>query len=276
MKEHKSLSYRGVAVTSNKRIKIILEKLENDGFVSTSDLSKELSVSEVTARNYINQLEKDGMLRRTHGGARKVKGMSYEPTVEEVENSNIGLKRTISIKALDYIEDGDTIMIDTSSTCRQLALRIKESKLKDIVLITNSYLTHWELMDANGIKLIHLGGETNQRMKCSNGMMTIKAMNYLRASKTFIGANGIDLDAGITTVSLRENDIKREMMSRSNLSFALMDSSKFDKTFVAVVGGLNDFDYFITDQNIPEKYVKAFENMTCKLVIAKSSDDNCL
>lgn len=260
---------KGIHVASSKRIQMILDKLESDGFVSTSDLSKDLCVSEVTARNYINQLEKDGLLRRTHGGARKIQGMSYEPSMEEVEKSNIDLKRAISIKALEYIEDGDTIMLDTSSTCRQLALRIKESKLEDVILITNSYVTHWLLMDAKGIKLIHLGGETDKRMKCSNGMMTIKAMSFLRASKAFIGANGIDLEAGITTVSLREADVKREMMNRSNISFALMDSTKFDKTFVSVVGGINDFDYFITDKKIPQKYKNAFENSDCHLITSE-------
>lgn len=255
-------------MAADERKQLILQKLDEDGFVSVSDLSKQMNVSEVTARTYLNQLEKEGMLNRTHGGAVKTKGMSYEPSAEEVEHSNMGLKRDISIKALEFIDDGDTIMLDTSSTCRQLALRIKESNLKDLVIITNSFRTHWELMGTEGIQLIHLGGITDHRMESAKGMMTINAMNQLRAGKAFIGANGIDLAAGITTCSFSEKDIKLGMMQRSSERYILLDSTKFDKTFVAVVGGVNDFDFLITDRNVPQKYIKAYENLSCQLVVA--------
>jgi DeoR/GlpR family transcriptional regulator of sugar metabolism len=245
----------------------ILERLEKDEFVNVSALCTEFNVSDVTIRSDLKKLEETGFVKRIHGGASKLTLHEYYPSIHTMSTKNISKKKEIGKEAKKYISDGDVIMIDSSSTCYELAACIKNSELKDIVVITNSFRTHMLLMDANNVELIFLGGKTNKKMECTNGNMTLKMIENLFADKVFLGTNGVDLSVGVTACNFEENDIKKAMKTNSKESFLLVDSSKFNQTNIAVVDKINGFDFIITDTDVPHEYI---DSLGSQLIIAKA------
>jgi len=241
---------------SERRHKI-LEKVEIEDFVDVIKLAEIYNVSDVTIRNDLKVLERQGFLERTHGGASKVRNKEYYPSISAVSSENLMSKKMIATEAVKLISDGDVIMIDVSSTCGELAKCIKKQKFQNLVIITNSFRTHAELMNVPGIELIFLGGRTNNQMECTNGEMTINMVNNLFADKTFLGTNGIDLKAGVTACNFEETAIKKAMIANSTKSYLLVDHSKFGKTNIALVSNFESFDRIITDNRVPKDYIDA-------------------
>ena len=235
---------------SKTKENIIVNEVTSHGFVSVTYLSELLKVSEVTIRNYLDEMEKNGMLRRVHGGACRILNMTYEPSADESDNANSDLKAAIARSAVDLILDGDIVFFDTSSTCRMIVKYLDEKKFKNLTVITNSYRTHQELMNKEYVRLIHIGGYTSKSMECSRGPLALNALKSLRANISFIGANGLETDGSITCGVFEETEIKRQAMSISAKNYILMDSTKFKQSFLSVVGNLSEFDALITDSKV--------------------------
>jgi DeoR/GlpR family transcriptional regulator of sugar metabolism len=250
----------------------ILNSVNENGFVSVAELSEKLDVTEVTIRTHLNQLEKDGKLNRVHGGACKKEKTNYEPSADESDSKNYEIKLAIAKKGFELINDGDAIVIDTSSTCRLVAQFIKNSKLKDLVVITNSFRAHSILMKCDNVTIIHIGGITNKVMEDSRGNIAINSLKSLRASKAFIGSNGIDKDGSVTCGSFEETNLKLAMMEISSKNILLLDSTKFRQSFVSVVANINHFDYMITDDKVEKKYISEIDCTNCEVLIAPTNE----
>ena len=123
--------------TVSRRAKI-LEELEAKGQVIVSELSKEFKISEVTIRNDLTQLEKQNMLIRARGGAIKMKyyRMGIDPSISDKQKEYLKEKQHIAKAALKYIEDGDTIVLDSGTTTTEIAKVL--DRFKNLTIITNA------------------------------------------------------------------------------------------------------------------------------------------
>ena len=166
----------------------ILQELEEKGRVRVTDLSKSLNCSEVTIRSDIKAMQEEGLLKRIHGGAIRLESVLARKYNVESIYRNADRKEDIARKAYEYIEDGDTIIIDDASTSFYLALHIKSHPEKRIAVVTNSLLTGNELAGVSHVELYMIGGYVGGHLSATMGeapWKIWKASMWTKASSAF-------------------------------------------------------------------------------------------
>lgn len=140
---------------AEERQQKILELLEKNSSTKVKELARMFDVSESTIRRDLQDMEEKGLLKRTHGGAVRIKKMIFEPTFKEKEDKSQKEKLIIAKTAASLIEDNDTIILDSGTTTLGIA-RCLEAK--DITVITNSIDIASELSERDDIELVITGG----------------------------------------------------------------------------------------------------------------------
>ncbi len=135
----------------------ILDLLYKNKKVTNDNLSKLIGVSACTIRNDLNKLEKDGLIKRIHGGAVLPEIINRDLSFPSRKSKNQVEKNVIGNKAYDFIKDGQCIIIDASSTSISLARRLSKTNLR-ITVVTNGIYTALALKDNNNINVILVGG----------------------------------------------------------------------------------------------------------------------
>lgn len=148
--------------------------LQHKKSVLVSELSKRFQVTEETIRRDLERLEKEGLIKRTYGGAVLNENISIELPFDVREITNIEAKESIASKVAEFIEDGDTLMIDSSSTVLQLAKHIK--KKENITVITNSVNMLLKLNNAENVRVICTGGDMRHSSLSFVGHLAEKAI----------------------------------------------------------------------------------------------------
>jgi len=243
----------------------ILETLQQEKGSSTAALSKLIKVTEATIRQDFNKLESQGLIKRIHGGAILTKNSDFELSYNEYKERFNNEKQRIAEAASRFISDGDTILLDASTTVLQIAKRLDWKY--NLVVITNAPDIILELAGKNNFSVISTGGMLRAKSMSLVGPTAESNLEELRANTLFIGINGITFEEGITTVSPLEAQVKKAMIRSSKQVIGVTDSSKFGKVESSIVGPLTILNKIITDKNIPEKYLKNFEKKGIELII---------
>lgn len=205
----------------------ILEILENHGLIKIEELQEQIpSVSVSTLRRDLKELEKLNKVQMLMGGA--VKGIS---TVSEIPiGTKSGLrtkeKELIANLAAEKINDGDTIYLDSGSTCTALLKRIIQKK----ITIVTSNVEIFNIFGDITAELIFLGGLYNPMIASVSGPLTDNNIINFNFDKSFLGANGVDAKKGVSTPRMAEASKKREVFLRSKTCYLLCDSSKFHQS----------------------------------------------
>ena len=139
-------------INSEKRRAKILEKLEQEGHVTTHSLSDTFKVSEVTIRNDLLLFEKKGFLHRTRGGALRDQRVNTDHDLREKSRKHLIEKQKIAKKARELINDGDTIILDSGTTTQEIAKRFAD--VSDLTVITNGLNVAAEIARNQNVKLI--------------------------------------------------------------------------------------------------------------------------
>ena len=247
-----------------ERQKKIMEILISEGAVSVNRLSTELSVTEETVRRDLEKLEKQGSLKRTHGGAVPVDENTYEASLEKRKATNIEAKQKIAKIAAREIKEGDTIFLDASTTTFFMAKEIKS--MRNITVITNSLRVIVELDASEHIKVISVGGvlSNNQSFVGTLAENSI-AENYV-ASKVFFSSKGITAEVGILESNEQECGIKKKMLKNSKHKYYLCDKSKMGGVGFVKLAQLDEIDCLITDAQPDEDLKAKFEEFEVKVI----------
>jgi DeoR family fructose operon transcriptional repressor len=239
-----------------ERKRDILEYVVSRKKATVAELCAHFGVSSATIRNDLRDLEDNGALVRTHGGA-IVRGQArFEPDAAEKGPQHIAEKRAIAALALGCIEDGDTIVIDTGTTTLELA-RLLDAK-RDITVITNDLSIAQRLEEHPSATVHVLGGAMRKRFHCTVGPRAEEALRGLTVDKAFMAANSFSLEKGACTPDLQQADLKKTMMSIATKVYLLVDSSKMGKSSFARFALPEEIDCFVTDAISPED-AKALE-----------------
>lgn len=232
------------------RLEYILSCLEQKGRVKVSELSRELSCSQVTIRSDLKKLEEQRLIKQIRGGA--VKSELELPVIFPPGNilKKKEEKRRIADKAYEYIDDQDTIILDDSSVNYYLALKIKEGKNKSILVITNSLICAGVLASLPHVKLFMLGGQIDGSLPAAMGDLAVNTLANFRVNKAFISAYGVNFSAGVTSIGSPQMQVKKAILESANRVFLLVDSSKFGGGYILVVCPLNRIERIITDTGI--------------------------
>lgn len=228
-----------------ERQKKILERLESDGSVSVARLSEELAVTEETVRRDLEKLEKQELLRRTHGGAIPPGGGTNEASLEKRKTVNVEAKQRMARAAARHIASGDTVFLDASTTTYFMAKELKG--LKNVTVITNSLRVIDCLVGCDGIRLIAVGGAVSVNRSFVGALAERSIEENYFANKMFFSSKGVTADGGILESNEQECGIKRRMLKNSKTKYYLGDKSKAGSIGFVKLADFNEIDFFITD-----------------------------
>ena len=228
-----------------QRKNAILEMLKEIDEVKVSNLAEIFGTSGVTIRSDLTEMEQAGILRRTHGGAVSTKKSYYSMSINDRMYTNKHEKIRIAKACAELIKDGDTLMIDSGTTTRYLAMELYERK--NLTIVTNAMQIAEEFVYSNSANVILLGGNLDLKYQFTYGNDTIAGLQKYRADKMIIATDGISLDHGLTTYHYQEADVSRQMIERSNMVIAVADHSKIGKEGFSFIAPLESIDVLVTD-----------------------------
>ncbi len=227
----------------------ILEIVTQQKKVEVTTLSDMLEVSQVTIRKDLDALESMELLTREHGYA-VVKNMS------DISNRlavRYDIKQRIAEAASELVSDGETIMVESGSSCALMVARLAETK-KDITVITNSaFIARFIRHSEGGVtKVILLGGEYQKEAEVMVGPLVKTCAEAFYVDKLFMGTDGYIPGIGFTCGDMMRAEAMKSMMGSARQAIILTDSSKFKEHGVVLQSRLKDVRMIFTDRKIPE------------------------
>ena len=244
--------------TEQRRIEI-LTYLREKKEVSVADLAGKFDVSLPTIRADLTFLEENNKLTRTHGGAILNKKIGEYQTISEKKIINTDKKILIAKKAIELVEENDTIALDSGTT--SFALCKKLTSFKNLTLIINDFAIANFLSENSTFKLIFVGGLIGRDINSTNGPKALSFLDNINCDKAFLACESFDLEKGFSTFDENQAAFKKRLMETSKTKIMLLDSSKFDKVSSFTFSKIEDFDYLISDK-VSEDYKKKIEKTT--------------
>lgn len=245
----------------NERSLKIIQMLNESGSLDVVTLAQELNVSGVTIRKDLAALEEQGLLRRQHGYAVAVSpdDLSYRLTL------SYEVKKRIALRAAEMVDNGETIMIESGSTCAMLAAELAEHK-RDITIITNSAFIADHIRSFPGVRVILLGGSYDRDSQVMTGPLVHTCVSKFFVDKFFIGADGYYPQQGFSNVSLSRAEAVRAMSESAKKVIVLTDSSKFNKRSVVTIFHAHEVDTVVTD-SVPDDCRTSLEENDVEILI---------
>lgn len=250
----------------NHRRDKILELLKEDGSAKVIDLARLFKVTEVTIRQDLEKMERDGLLIREHGGAYLKNIEDQVKSFELIHQDNLDKKERIAEKCLEFIESGDSIILDSGSTTTEIAKKLKG--FKNLTVITNALNIAMMLGTEPGIELIVTGGEFKPPTLSLTGQKAADFFTGINVQKLFLATAGLSLKAGLTYPSISDIVVKKAMIAAAETTYLVADSTKIGKSSFASLGALSLINYVITDPGISERDKQIFADNEIELILS--------
>ncbi|MBM7623376.1 DeoR/GlpR family DNA-binding transcription regulator [Sporohalobacter salinus] len=257
---------------SSARQDKILNILKEKKQVTTQELKKLLNVTGTTIRKDFKKLEKEGFLKRVHGGA-VLPRSSNEPQ-EKADyldfhyrsEKNIKEKKIIGQEAAKLIKERQSIFLDASSTILYFLSFLKE---KNLTIITNGLYTALKTKEFKNCNVILLGGIVRSNSGAIEGLLGKEMLTKTNADIMFTSAHGFTLQDGLTDFNFYEAQLKEKMLSKSKKLVALLDHTKIGQVSATQFASIEEIDVLITDDKTPEKKIKEIRNAGIEVKVAK-------
>lgn len=257
----------------DQRRKKLLEVLGLAGAADVAHLSGALDVSSATVRRDLQYLEEQGYLRRTHGGAvLPFESTAFYPHHENKLQQNQAEKLAIARAAAGRVVDGDVVVLDSGTTTLLLARELRAKH--DLTVVTSDLKIALELTDVPGFEVICVGGTVRPRSYNTLGPFAEQTLRELHANHAFLGADGIDLVAGVTNATVTEVPVKRLMMRCGLVVTVIADHAKFGRVGLAKVAGLSDVDEILTGPGLAPELVRRYRAAGARLTVCEGLEDD--
>jgi DeoR family fructose operon transcriptional repressor len=248
-----------------KRQQAILQTLRGTGQVDAADLAAEFGVTAETLRKDLIALERQGLLRRVHGGAIPIEDLTFEPDV----SARTGFseeKGRIAKAALPHLERAGSVFIDAGSTTSRLAELIPADRA--LTVFTNTLSIALTLVAKPNVTVYTLGGRVRGRTLAEVDAWAARALREINVDVAFLGTNGISLTRGLTTPDPAEAAIKRLMVECAARTVLLADHSKVGAVSLCQHATLADVDVLITDTELPAPELTALRSAGLNVELA--------
>lgn len=254
-----------------QRGELILQELLRNGEVAVDGLAKQLNVSEATIRRDLTELERQGFLLRSHGGAVPIAPMLYEPfrhlsSFQEQEEKCAAEKRRIGLMAASLIADGEIIALSAGTTTTQIARSIRHRK--GITVLTNALNVAMELSHLPDIKVCMTGGNLSGDWFALVGDVAQRNAAEMFVDKVFIGVDGIHPEHGLTSNYPDQAAIHRAMMRQARQRIVVADHRKIGVVGASVIWPASDFHVLVTDKATSDKATSSFDSKHIKVLRA--------
>ncbi|HDQ14517.1 MAG TPA: DeoR/GlpR transcriptional regulator [Sediminispirochaeta sp.] len=244
----------------------IQKMIQEKGIVKVGELSKLFGVTELTIRRDLDVLEAQGILDRTHGGAILRHRVRIEPLYSEKDQIHREEKELIGRAAAKFVEEGDTLLINTGSTITHVLQNLSGTQLR---VITSNAGAVVQVKDPN-IELILTGGVFRRQSNSLIGGFAQSILQQVCGSKAIIGIDGVSLQFGLTTPIYQEAEIGRTMIERTQGPVIVVaDHSKMGVVSNFVTAPISSVSMLITDSKIEPDFVKELQDRDIEVVIAE-------
>jgi DeoR family fructose operon transcriptional repressor len=245
-----------MSLVGEERKRMILSDLEEFGQVRVAHLANKFDVSTETVRRYLEELESENKLKKVYGGAVKI-NEEAEPALYEREVIRIQEKTMIAEKAVDFINDGDVVLIDEGSTTLQMVKRLCDKS--KITVITHSFPVASALMAYSNSKqfdgeIIFVGGKVSPLHYRTGGSFTEKIAREFWADKAFISADGLFHPHGVMSYDLEKSQLAQVYIGNATQSFILTDHTKIGVKANYRICEFEQIDHMICDKPIPVEW----------------------
>lgn len=233
---------------SFQRHQEILDQLKENRSATVDELCQKLYASPATIRRDLNQLEKQGLIKRTYGGATLPDERSFEYPMQIRESRNLDAKEKIARAALPLIRDGQTVFMDSSSTVLRLAMKLRD--FSQLNIVTNGIDICQALVDVSqktAPSVYCCCGRLRENARTLVGGAACGYISSFNADLAILSCRGLDRQAGVSEANEEERQVKQTFFKNADKRILLCDQSKFGKSYFCRVASLTDFDVIVTD-----------------------------
>jgi len=254
-----------------ERKNAILAKLSIEGKVLVNDLSREYGVTEETIRRDLEKLEKDGLAKKTYGGAVINENFKIDLPFNVRKQTNVKSKQYIAAVIASMINDGDYIMLDSSTTALDVVKSIMYKKR--ITLITNSIEILLKLSNKPDWTVISTGGVLKESGLSLIGYQAERMVSGFHVDMSICSSKGIDSEMGITDSNEKDAEIKKAFFKSAKKKILALDSSKFDKISFVKVCDISDVNIIVTEKKPSDFWVEHFRQAGVEIQYEMKAED---
>jgi len=239
----------------------IVEEVLREGEVSVETLAARLGVSPSTVRRDLGLLERQGLLRRTHGGATAVSPMLYEPfrydsSFQEQEGQHAEEKRRIGFAAAERVKDGETIGLTAGTTATQVARSLRHRT--GITVVTNTVNVAMELCNREDLSVYVTGGYLRGGWFSLVGAPAIAGVREVFLDRVFVGVNAVHAERGLTCHHPDEAAVNRALVAQARERVVVADRSKLGRVARCLICPTAEVHVLITDRDATDAEVAPF------------------
>lgn len=235
---------------------------------SVAELAEELDVSKATVRRDLGELEADGLVERSHGGAVPATAVGHEQPYGQREVQRLDAKIAIGERAIDEVHEGDVVLFDSGTTTMQVAKRTPPDLA--VRAVTNSPLLALELATRD-VDVSLTGGTLRETTRSLVGPSTERYLRRRHFDVAFVGTNAVDPHAGLSTPNEAEANVKRLLVERAERVVLLADASKFGEHSVVRFADCSAVDLLITDDRPGDEIETALSEADVDLSVVDGS-----
>ena len=251
----------------SKRHTEIMRMLADEGTLTISELASRLGVSLETVRRDVRPLTDNGSVLRIHGAV-GLAGQVGEAPFQRRMRENAGSKRRIAREMARFIQDGDSVMLDTGTTTSFVARELLGNRR--LTVVTNSSDIARTLATVNGNKVYMAGGELRSDSGAAFGVSAIEFISKFSVTHSIISAGAIDAASGVMDHDLEEAEFARMMLTRGERSYVVTDHTKFGRRGLVLVAGFEAIGHLLTDEPADAEIVAAIEAHDVRLIVAEA------
>ncbi len=252
-----------MGVAAEERQNVILDRIREKGKIMVNDLSEELDVTEVTIRRDLTYLQKNGLIKKTYGGA-VMASPEVKESVRYRQTRNLKAKKKIGRLAAKLINNGDNIYLEAGSTCYEIIPYLADKK--DLTVIVNSLYLMKRLHEMTKHKIIVIGGIYRPERMDMVGPGAEIAISQYSGYKAFTGADDIAIEAGISGADVVTVGFTKLVLKRSSQIIFVGDKSKFDNPALYKIADIDTIDYIVTDTAPSQQWHSACKNKNIQLI----------
>ncbi len=250
-----------------ERQKKMIEYVESKTSAQIHELAEYFQVSEATVRRDLDELDQQGALRRTHGGAIKMdRSTSYEQQYSEKMLLMTEEKQRIAAHAAKLVHTGDTVIIDAGTTGFFIAQALAHHE--NLTIITNDLYTAYQSPLHPSSTMIVTGGTRRRDHHELTGTLTENLLREVRVDLAFICVDAIDLTGGVTTTNFAELGVKRLMLDAAMRSVIVADHTKFGRVALARICDLKEVDLLLTDTGLDQDMLNRIKKLSVEIELA--------
>lgn len=259
-----------MGLQAENRHQHILDLLRTSGRVQVPQVAKELDVTEVTIRRDLAQLAKNGLLRKTYGGAVPSSAPEINTPVRYRQTKNLAAKKTIGSLAGPLVSDGDIIYLEAGTTCYQIIPHL--AGCKDLTIIVNSLHLMSRLHEYPQHKVIITGGQYRPERMDMIGPAAEMAIGQLAGFKAFTGADDISIEAGISGADVATVSFTRLVLRQASSVIFVGDHTKFDNPALYKIADIDGLDAIVTNTRPSKDWHKVCREKDIRLIYPNQND----